>query len=187
MITLNPSNGIAQIASIYEAVELSWEEKSMLTCFFARLYASKGLMPIPTLAITLRLPVPKVLALALTLRRHGYVKIQTQDDGQHAVLNVNHAIFDMKSDSKLAHILKTAGKLPTSNNLLSYWRAAFFKAFKRYPPNDPKDLIRMRWIIRKQGEESMQAVNDYLLRYRNMPSKCSTLGLFLSYGQGPKV
>lgn len=188
MIALNPANGIAQIATIYEQPELSWDEKALLCCLFARLYAAKSSLPIPTLAQTLKMPVQRVLALSTSLRRHAYVKILTQDDGQHAVLNIRHPIFEMRTRSgDIERIIKTSGKVPTSANLLSYWRSAYYQAFKKFPPREQKDLLRMRYVVRKQGEDAMQAVNDHINRYRNVPMKCTTLGLFLAYGQSSKV
>ena len=187
MIVANPANGFAQLREVYASSTLSWEEKSLLACLIARFYAAEMPIPIPTLALVLQKPANSILSTVLSLRRQRLAKLQRQLDGEHAVLDFSNPLFSVKAQASAYRLVQRNGVVPSSANLLDFWRETYHKLFNKLPPRDQKDLLRMRHILKHQKENAPQAVIDYLTKHRNLPQKATTLGLFMSYGRAQKV
>jgi hypothetical protein len=133
------------------------------------------------------MPLNRVYSGLNQLVRENIAKKLKQANGWHLVFNYSHRIFNVKVEATLAAY---APEKVSTFDLMQHWHNSFAEAMRHKATykRDPKDLVRLRLVLRRQGgTRALQAITDFIERYKNTPAKITTLRFYSQHGKAPKT
>lgn len=124
----------------------------------------------------------QALNLLVSLKMADKVK---KEDGWHCELRFAHPIFTVQKKAEtLADYNPVASESVTTFQIQQVWSSQFLEIFKQPYVKDQKDLVRFRFVLRKQGgKKALQAITEFLTSKKNAPHKATSLGFYCAYGR----
>lgn len=180
---------LAVTARILARKDLTPDAQLVFLALSCRIYEAKQPLPVKRYPFAQTLPLNAVSTALAQLQRVGLGKTVSKLDGRHFIINRNHLVFAPaeRAPVTLSSFITQSLKTVSTAEMVEIWRDLYMKQFGSFPDRDPKDLIRLRHVIRNQGANALDALTQYVYRHRLSKTKCTVYGLFMACGRSKKV
>lgn len=177
------------VLDVYTAIcvneRLTPDARHLFLACFLRICAGLSSQPIPSLPLPQEIGVKaRYLGLNLLVAEKLATKVK-KADGWHCELDKHHPMFRDKTPRTLEnYVPETQGNTVTTAELYTTWAAAYKETFNRPCPRDPKDLTRLRLVMRKiGGKQARYVIQEFIRSQINTPHKANTLNFFYKHGK----